>query len=228
MVAILVLLMVITFLTVDYFIQRRARAATSIELSLQPVQTAMRVVPAQVPSGIFLDQSHQWMQLETTGGLKVGVDALASAILGRFDQVELPAIGTEFRRGEAIAKLRKQDRVLTLRALVDGRVEEVNGALTREPSMADSDPFGKGWIYRMTPRKLNSAVLATKRVGEEASAWMRQEMARLRDFVAAIPSAYALPGATLQDGGCPVQGFADALNDEQWKKLESEFFNVGA
>lgn len=224
MVAILVLLTVIGFLTVDFIVQR---AAAKRALLLGVGASVFRKV--QVPllstvKSLFYDRAHSWMKIEDSGGIRVGIDAIPSAILGQIDSVQLQAAGTDVRKGEPLLTLTHGKRTLTIPAPVSGHIDTVNAQVSETPSALSRDPFGLGWVYQITPSKPGADFLNGKMFGTEALAWMRGELGRLRDFMAGAALTPATAGATLQDGGFPVAGIAEELTDEEWQKLTQEFF----
>jgi glycine cleavage system H protein len=221
MVAILVLFTFISFITIDYFVQRaHARKAARAAVADRKV---WNIPLSTVPKGIFLDRSHQWLQLESDGALRIGVDPMIGAVLGAFS-VRLPSSGTKVKKGDPIVSLKSGPRVMNLKAPFDGEVAEINASLSSDAMPAKQSPFGNGWFYRLRPTEFNPHALASRPIGEEAITWMKNEMQRLRDYVATLTSVPSLVGATLQDGGEPCEGFATELDDAQFKKLEKEFF----
>jgi len=53
-------------------------------------------------------------------------------------------------------------------------------------------------------------------------------MRRLRDFLASLSDHGALAGATLQDGGLPIDGLAQRVDDRTWARFVDEFFGPEA
>lgn len=229
MVAILVLLTIIVFLTVDYAVQRAAlrRAATAAAAAAGEAPPTVRVPVdiAALPAGVFVGPGHAWLELRPSGGVRVGVDRVPVTLLGGLDAVEAPPAGTKLRRGDAAAVLRKGERSIAIPSPVDGVVTGVNPDLTARPAELGDSPFGRGWLVSLKPHGL-AASLRSLFVAEEASAWMRRELSRLRDFLVGLGEGGALAPATLPDGGLPVAGLAAHLSDEQWRRLTEGFFTV--
>lgn len=234
MVPLFVLLTIITLLTIDYFVQRAERRkvqAANALLARMPETTAPRAAPVprptppldEIPAGVFLDPAHVWVQLEPSGALRVGADRMPLAALGRPDRIQMVAEGTAVRKGDPLATLFRGRRSVVLRSPVDGVVTRVNSDARSDPDRLRDDPFGQGWLYWLDPRDLAPA-LKRMRVAEEARAFARRQLQDLRDFMLASTPGDRLVGATLQDGGAPVEGLSEHLDDESWNLLVEQFF----
>ena len=234
MVALFVVLTILVFLTLDYFVQRAearraaqaagvSHSALTLVMEPQPLRVHPRIPVARLPRGVFFHPGHTWVQLEPTGELLVGTDTLPITVLGNLDEVDVRPAGSEVCKGDPVITLRHGGRAITLRAPVDGVLEEVNARVQKEPERLRHDPFGQGWLCRMSPKRL-APELKWMFVGEEAVAWMRRELLRLRDFLAPLTERGELAGATLQDGGLPIDGLADLLDDQAWARFVDEFF----
>ena len=149
---------------------------------------------------------------------------MAARALGQPDNICLLSEGKEVRKGQPCFRLGRGNRQMTLRAPVDGIVEGVNVSAFKDSSFVSTDPFGRGWIYRIEPR--GEISLEEFISGEKAEGWLQSELSRLRDFLAGQTENRALAGATLQDGGMPVEGFGEHLDDEHWHQLIEEFLGL--
>jgi glycine cleavage system H protein len=234
MVVILVLLTILTFLTVDYFVERSALRRAEAAAGPRRPRAPARVQPppalpelAAIPAGLFVGPGHVWLELERGGGVRLGTDAFAPALLGSLDQVETVPVGGEVRRGERLALLRRGERAVEVRSPVDGLVAGVNRDLACAPGRLASDPYGEGWLVRVLPRGLGVA-LGGLAVGEEARDWLRREASRLRDRLVALAAGPAPALATAPDGGLPVEGVAALLDENSWRELEASVFAVPA
>jgi glycine cleavage system H protein len=234
MVALFVVLTILLFLTIDYFVQRAevrhavagvgaGQSQLTLVLEPQPVKVRTPFPIERIPRGVFFDSGHTWVQLEPSGKLRLGADMLPVTVLGDLQQVEVQPVGTMVRKGEPVVTLRRGERAIILRAPVDGVIEEINPEVQEDPSRLRHDPFNGDWLCRLSPKRL-APELKRMFVGEEAVAWMRRELLRLRDFLAPLTEQGGLAGATLQDGGLPIDGLADLLDDQAWAKFVDEFF----
>lgn len=234
MVALMVVLTIITFLTIDYWVQRAERKrALAAELGRARAPAAgpaplIELEPAidRVPAHVFLDRGHTWAEIEAGGRLRLGSDRWAPALLGAPESVVLPAPGAQVKQGEVIATLRRQHREIQLLAPVSGVIEAVNPRLAADPTAIARDPFTHGWLVQMQPEALGPG-LRSLLIGDEIVTWMRTELGRLREQLAAL-APEPLREATMLDGGLPADGVAAQLTPEQWRLVAGSIFEPAA
>lgn len=221
MVALLVLLTVLAFLTVDYFVQRR-RAATRLSAD-QPLAPPMPVLvdpQFRTPSGVYFDRGHTWAYLEESGDVRLGANDLVRAIVGRVDRIDAAPVGKKVKKGDVVIELVHGDRHLALRSPIDGRVEALNmDALSSDGSFTDS------WVCRLEPDD-TSTVPELMLLGERAKEWLGREVRRLKVFLATIAPDHPVLATTMADGGLPYGGLVDHLGDDDWHKLQEAFFRA--
>ena len=82
--------------------------------------------------------------------LMVGVSVRAADQLGDIVFVELPEVGTTLSQFGAFGVVESVKAVSDLFAPIAGEVLEVNDALREAPELLNSDPFGEGWIAKVT------------------------------------------------------------------------------
>jgi len=80
----------------------------------------------------------------------VGVSAVAAEALGDVVYVELPEPGASLTAGEVCGEIESTKSVSELFSPVTGEVVEVNDAVAADPSIVNSDPYGAGWLFRVT------------------------------------------------------------------------------
>lgn len=102
----------------------------------------------QFPEDLLYTESHEWVRDEG-GQVTIGITDYAQSQLKDIVYVELPGIGTEFKRGEGIGVVESVKTVADVFSPVAGRVTETNLTLKDHPQFINEDPFGKGWIIKM-------------------------------------------------------------------------------
>jgi glycine cleavage system H protein len=215
MVAIFVVLLVLAALTIDSILRRMGPAAVPAAVR--------REIP--LPGGLFLDGGHTWTALEPSGRVRVGLDDLVRAAIGKADAVEFPRPGTEVKRGDPLFALVCGGRRAVLEAPMDGVVRSVNPELSESAAPLAHDPYRKGWICALAPRNLGAALRHLK-VAEEAGEWLRKERQRFEEFVAANAWRSPVPGTAIADGGKPADGVLEFLDEEAWTAFGRDFLTT--
>lgn len=228
MVTILILATIITCLTVDYFAERaalRRAARKGASLPERPVSVRTPEDLTRVPAGVFVGPGHSWLELDPTGAVRVGVDRVPVSLLGGIETIEAVPVGTPVRPGERLAVLHQGERDLELKSPVGGTVTAINPIAAANPARIGREPFGNGWLVSLAPRDLGGT-LRRLFVAEEARTFLREELARMRDFLVGLSLAGrgSLATATLPDGGLPVEGLAARLSPAEWRELTERFF----
>ncbi|WP_406385067.1 glycine cleavage system protein GcvH [Streptomyces sp. NBC_01618] len=101
-----------------------------------------------LPTELKYTRDHEW--IATDGNLStIGVTAHAADALGDVVYLDLPAVGTTTKAGEACGEIESTKSVSDLFAPADGEVVEINEAVVADPGLVNSDPFGAGWLFRM-------------------------------------------------------------------------------
>ncbi|HOM15233.1 MAG TPA: glycine cleavage system protein GcvH [Rubrivivax sp.] len=92
---------------------------------------------------------HEWINIEDHDAAVVGITLHAQEALGDVVFVELPAVGKTFKRGEIAGVVESVKAAADLFMPVGGEVVEVNEALRADPSLANTDPMGNGWFFKL-------------------------------------------------------------------------------
>ncbi len=101
-----------------------------------------------VPQNLRYNKSHEWVLLE--GDIAtVGISDHAQEELTDVVFVELPAVGKTVDLGDPTAVVESVKAASDIYAPVSGEVVEVNDAVEKDPSLVNTDPYGKGWIFKL-------------------------------------------------------------------------------
>jgi glycine cleavage system H protein len=92
---------------------------------------------------------HEWINIEDHDAATVGITLHAQDALGDVVFVDLPAIGSSFKKGEVAGVVESVKAAADLCMPVSGEVVEVNEDLRNDPSLANSDPMGNGWFFKV-------------------------------------------------------------------------------
>ncbi len=101
-----------------------------------------------IPSDLHYCPSHEWLRLE--GDIAtVGISDHAQAELTDVVFVELPTLGRVVDHGDPTAVVESVKAASDIYAPLSGEVIEVNPEVEADPSLVNSDPYGKGWIFKL-------------------------------------------------------------------------------
>ncbi|MCK6426701.1 MAG: glycine cleavage system protein GcvH [Burkholderiaceae bacterium] len=92
---------------------------------------------------------HEWIDTQNPEAAVVGITLHAQDALGDVVFVDLPAVGATFAKGEVAGVVESVKAAADLYMPVDGEIVEVNEALRSDPSLANSDPMGSGWFFKV-------------------------------------------------------------------------------
>lgn len=106
---------------------------------------------SEVPADRKYTKSHEWVRANDDGTVTIGITAHAQDQLGDMVYVEAPEAGRTLEAGEACAVVESVKAASDVYAPIAGEVVEGNEALADAPETVNNDPFGSGWILRLTP-----------------------------------------------------------------------------
>jgi glycine cleavage system H protein len=102
-----------------------------------------------VPEELQYTKSHEWVRTEGDTAT-IGITDHAQDELGDVVFVELPEMGATFDAGDSFGTVESVKAVSDLYTPVGGEVVEVNEALNDQPEKINEDPYGEGWIVRLS------------------------------------------------------------------------------
>lgn len=105
------------------------------------------------PDDLKYTREHEWVRSPDSGGgaVRVGITDYAQDALGDIVYVTLPEPGTEVEAGTPVGELESTKSVSDVFAPVSGTVAARNEALENAPDLINSDPYGEGWLFELTP-----------------------------------------------------------------------------
>jgi glycine cleavage system H protein len=105
-----------------------------------------------LPDDLLYDvENHIWFKELGDGTVKVGMTTVATAMAGKLVAFTPKAVGKEVKAGKSCATVESGKWVGPAKVAAAGQVVSVNEALVANPSMANSDPYGEGWLIVLKP-----------------------------------------------------------------------------
>jgi glycine cleavage system H protein len=94
-------------------------------------------------------KDHEWVNSADAAAAVVGITVHAQDALGDVVFVDLPEVGATLAQGEVAGVVESVKAAADVYMPVSGEVVEVNEALRADPSLANSDPLGAGWFFKV-------------------------------------------------------------------------------
>ena len=92
---------------------------------------------------------HEWIKIDGNSAT-VGITHHAQDALGDVVFVDLPEVGKTYAARDAVAVVESVKAAADVYMPANGHITEVNETLRADPSLANSDPLGAGWFFKMT------------------------------------------------------------------------------
>jgi glycine cleavage system H protein len=101
------------------------------------------------PDDLRYSREHEWVRVDGSVAV-IGITSFAANELGDIVYVELPEVGARLAQFGSFGVVESVKAVSDLFSPVSGDVAEVNGELRGSPELLNTDPFGSGWIAKVT------------------------------------------------------------------------------
>jgi len=106
---------------------------------------------SNIPVDLKYAKTHEWARMNDDGSVTVGISDSAQDQLGDMVFVEVPETGQSVAAEEACAVVESVKAASDVYAPIAGEIVEVNEGLADSPETVNTDVYGEGWIFRMTP-----------------------------------------------------------------------------
>jgi len=169
-----------------------------------PAKISSQNVGINYSDNLFYHRGHTWVRQEDDGTLTVGLDDLASRLIGHPDSAELPMKDSELECNGVAWRMMKNGHEIRVRAPIDGTVIGTGGA-------------EDGWYLRLRPR--GPLDLRHLLRGGEVPGWLSGELDRLQ---LQFSASKARP--CLADGGTLMSELMDAMPEADWDSVLAATF----
>jgi len=105
----------------------------------------------EIPGDLRFTQSHEWVRKNDDGSVTVGISDHAQEQLGDLVFVETPEKDTDCEAEQGVAVVESVKAASDIYAPFKGKITVSNDALSESPELINSDPYGEGWIFKITP-----------------------------------------------------------------------------
>lgn len=102
-----------------------------------------------LPKNLKYTTEHEWISVEGDD-VTIGITSFAQGELGDIVFVEIETVGETLNQGETFGTIEAVKTVSDLFMPAGGKVLEVNPALENSPELVNKDPFGEGWLIKIS------------------------------------------------------------------------------
>jgi glycine cleavage system H protein len=119
------------------------------------------------PANLRYTKDHEWISLDGTTAT-IGITDFAQRELGDIVYVEVETIGKTLEAGAVFGTVEAVKTVSDLFLPVNGTITELNAALGNAPELVNTDPYGEGWMIKMTVENTTDVDALLDAAGYEA------------------------------------------------------------
>jgi glycine cleavage system H protein len=101
------------------------------------------------PGDRVYTKEHEWLRIEGSSAT-IGITDYAQSSLGDIVYVELPKPGAKLERSKPMGVVESVKAVSDIYAPAAGLVTEINSSVEDDPAKVNADPFGDGWLVKLT------------------------------------------------------------------------------
>jgi glycine cleavage system H protein len=118
----------------------------------------MKVDTYNIPENCYYIKEHEWILIKDLGIAEIGITDYAQKALREITYFYPGKKGAHVKRMETICKIESIKCVAEILSPLSGEVLGFNDGLFDEPSIINSDPYGKGWIVTIRPTNFDSEI----------------------------------------------------------------------
>ncbi|GAA3972280.1 glycine cleavage system protein GcvH [Mucilaginibacter dorajii] len=101
------------------------------------------------PAELKYTKDHEWIKVEGNEAI-IGITEFAQGELGDIVYVDIASLGKEVAKDDVFGTVEAVKTVSDLFMPVTGTVTEINAALNNQPDLVNTDPYGEGWMVKIS------------------------------------------------------------------------------
>lgn len=165
-------------------------------------------------SHLYFHKKHTWVRKMDENTVRIGLDDFAQRLLGKIEGVDF-LCKEEVRRGEIGWGVKSRMGNARLLSPIDGVIKKMNKEISKDSSLLNTDPYGKGWILELKPFNIKDSLKGLLK-GDIAKDWLAEEVDRLAHRIESDI------GVTVADGGSLIQT-VEKIGKKEWENLVKDF-----
>ncbi|MCA9735097.1 MAG: response regulator [Deferribacteres bacterium] len=169
-----------------FLIKRKARIEkqlkSKVKITHSTFEEKQDEIAFSIPGGVFISESHCWAAINQNGRVDVGIDDFAKKIIGKIDDIDLPNLGMEAKKGQHLFSIVQKTYSIPFKAPVSGKVTFINKQLLEELEQLDNTAYDNSRICVIEAENLDEELKDLK-IGQAAVDFFNDDIAQLNDYV---------------------------------------------
>ncbi len=124
--------------------------------------------------------THFWVELNGSQA-RIGMSSLVQETSGTFVAVSIEKLDHEVERGESFGSIEAEKHVGPLKSPVSGLITEINEKIIEKPRLINTDPYGDGWLIKLTLTDPNADVPRLIFGNDKVVKWFKVELKKFED-----------------------------------------------
>lgn len=104
---------------------------------------------SEIPKDLLYTEDHEYVKTTGDNVVAIGITDYAQGELGDIVFIELPKVGTSFKKHDVFGTVEAVKAVSELYSPLSGEVVAVNDRLDKDPALVNTAPYGDGWMIKL-------------------------------------------------------------------------------
>lgn len=201
-------------------ITRQLKAKVNITHSTE--DEAQDTVAFSIPGGVFISEGHCWAAINPNGNVDVGIDDFAKKIIGKVDDIDLPDLGMEVKKGQHLFSIKQKTHSIPFNSPVSGKVAAVNKLLLEDLDKLDYSAYDKNRVCCIEATNLDEELKELK-IGQTAVDFFNEDISRLHEYVKKSVTSTEDESSVPANGHVYI-GQLEALKEKDLNAIVNDFF----
>lgn len=175
-----------------------------------------------IPGGVFISEGHCWAMVNPNGKVDVGIDDFAKKIIGKVEDIDLPNLGMEVRKGQHLFSVLQKTHSIPFNSPVSGKVTAVNKLLLDDLEQLDYSAYDKNRICSIEAANLDNELKELK-IGQAAVDFFNEDISRLHEYVKKSVTSTEDESSIPADGHVYL-GQLEVLKEKDLNAIVNDFF----
>lgn len=135
----------------------------------------MQIDEYKFPDGLYYHKEHLWARVEDDL-VVIGLTDFTQQLAGTIKRIATLEEEDEVSQDKPFGTMSSGKWTGKLYAPVSGEIIEVNEDVEDNPKLCNEDPYGKGWIIKISPSNLDTDLSKLMKIGAEFETWIKKEI----------------------------------------------------